>query len=75
MLVVEARARFTAELVRGQWLLHAVVTPAASLVRRRRFCDAALPQLPVWLSWPANQGRDASAVVASMLAFTDHSLK
>lgn len=38
-------------------------------------CDAALPQLPVWLSWPANQGRHASSVVASMLAFTDDSLK
>jgi len=38
-------------------------------------CDATLPQLPIWLSWPANQGRDASAVVASMLAFTGDSLK
>jgi DNA-binding transcriptional LysR family regulator len=37
-------------------------------------CDAALPPLPVWLSWPAEQGRDASAAVASMLAFTDDSL-
>ena len=36
-------------------------------------CDAALPPLPVWLSWPAEQGRDASAVVASMLAFIDDS--
>ena len=37
-------------------------------------CDAALPPLPVWLSWPAEQGRDASAVVASMHAFIDDSL-
>jgi DNA-binding transcriptional LysR family regulator len=37
-------------------------------------CDAALPPLPVWLSWPAEQGRDATAVVASMLAFIDDSL-
>jgi DNA-binding transcriptional LysR family regulator len=37
-------------------------------------CDTALPPLPVWLSWPAEQGRDASAVVASMLAFTHDSL-
>jgi DNA-binding transcriptional LysR family regulator len=37
-------------------------------------CDAALPPLPVWLSWPAEQGRDASAVVASIHAFIDDSL-
>jgi DNA-binding transcriptional LysR family regulator len=38
-------------------------------------CDVALPALPIWLSWPAPLGREARAVLASLLAFAKQHLR